>query len=141
MPKLFPSFDWKPIFAGMPAEARERSAFQSGTLQAGYFILAARAIGLDCGPMGGFDRDKVDAAFFPDGKSKVDPAREPRLWRLGQAPPAQSAARLRRGLPHRVRGACVAPPVGSGCAYLWFLAYSIPRVDLGDRPGRGSRAP
>jgi 3-hydroxypropanoate dehydrogenase len=70
MPKLFPSFDWKPIFAGMTASARERSAVHSSSLQAGYFILAARALGLDCGPMGGFDSAKVDAAFFPDGKWK-----------------------------------------------------------------------
>ena len=50
--------------------ALEYLAFQSGTLQAGYFILAARAVGLDCGPMGGFDREGVDKAFFPDGKIK-----------------------------------------------------------------------
>ena len=36
-------------------------------MQGGYFILAARAVGLDCGPMSGFDNAKVDAAFFPDG--------------------------------------------------------------------------
>jgi 3-hydroxypropanoate dehydrogenase len=47
-----------------PAEARDRSAEQSATLQAGYLILAARALGLDCGPMGGFDAAKVDAEFF-----------------------------------------------------------------------------
>lgn len=51
-------------------EEREFLALQSGTLQAGYFILAARALGLDCGPMGGFDREGVDRTFFPDGRWK-----------------------------------------------------------------------
>lgn len=55
-------------FAAAPEAVRERLAFQGGTLQGGYLILAARALGLDCGPMGGFDRAKVDAAFFPDGR-------------------------------------------------------------------------
>jgi 3-hydroxypropanoate dehydrogenase len=57
-------------FAAAPEAVRERLAFQGGTLQGGYLILAARALGLDCGPMGGFDRAKVDAAFFPDGAWK-----------------------------------------------------------------------
>ena len=43
---------------------REVHAFRNGTLQGGYFILAARALGLDCGPMGGFDRAGVDTEFF-----------------------------------------------------------------------------
>ncbi len=65
MPKLFPARPQMAVsFGGMPVEKRDRLAFQSATLQAGYFILAARALGLDCGPMGGFDTDKVDAAFF-----------------------------------------------------------------------------
>ncbi len=42
------------------------------SLQAAYFILAARALGLDCGPMSGFDADKLNAEFFPDGKWKVN---------------------------------------------------------------------
>lgn len=55
---------------GLPAmnlapEPRERAARQSGTLGGAYLLLAARACGLDCGPMGGFDNAKVDAAFFP----------------------------------------------------------------------------
>ena len=54
-------------FAAMPAAERDRLADLNALLQAGYLILAARAVGLDCGPMGGFDRAKVDAAFFPDG--------------------------------------------------------------------------
>jgi 3-hydroxypropanoate dehydrogenase len=68
LPKLFPGRDMKSAFAGMPAEKRERVAFQNSSIQGGYVILAARALGLDCGPMGGFDNAKVDAAFFPDGK-------------------------------------------------------------------------
>lgn len=48
--------------------ARETGAFRNGTLQGAYLILAARAVGLDCGPMSGFDNDKVDAEFFPDGR-------------------------------------------------------------------------
>jgi 3-hydroxypropanoate dehydrogenase len=52
--------------ASLPAEARDRLAMQSANLQAGYLMLAARALGLDCGPMGGFDPAQVDAAFFPD---------------------------------------------------------------------------
>src|SRR5260370_23759329 len=50
----------------------EESVFRNSSLQAAYFILAARALGLDCGPMSGFDADKLNAAFFPDGKWKVN---------------------------------------------------------------------
>lgn len=56
--------------AGLEPEARRRMALVSATLQGGYVILAARGLGLDCGPMGGFDAGKVDAEFFPDGKWK-----------------------------------------------------------------------
>lgn len=56
-------------FAGQP-EAIARTAFQGSTLQGAYIIMAARSLGLDCGPMGGFDREGVDRAFFPDGKTK-----------------------------------------------------------------------
>jgi 3-hydroxypropanoate dehydrogenase len=47
----------------------EENAFRNSSLQAAYFILAARALGLDCGPMSGFDAAKLNAAFFPDGSS------------------------------------------------------------------------
>ena len=57
-------------FAAAPEAVRERLAVLGGSLQGGYLMLAARALGLDCGPMGGFDRAKVDAAFFPDGRWK-----------------------------------------------------------------------
>jgi 3-hydroxypropanoate dehydrogenase len=50
------------------AEATKAFARDNALLQMGYFILACRALGLDCGPMGGFDRDQTDAAFFPDGR-------------------------------------------------------------------------
>ena len=63
LPKLFPMRDMRPFFADNPAAA-EASAKNNSALQAAYFMLAARGFGLDCGPMGGFDRDKVDAEFF-----------------------------------------------------------------------------
>ena len=64
MPKLFPARDFKTIFAGLPDAVRNQMAFLNGALQGAYFILAARALGLDCGPMGGFDNAQVDAAFL-----------------------------------------------------------------------------
>ena len=63
LPRLFPHADARSWFAGNEALAEE-TAFRNSTLQGGYFILAARAAGLDCGPMSGFDRAKVDQAFF-----------------------------------------------------------------------------
>ena len=48
----------------------EVTAFRNGTLQAGYYLLALRAAGLDCGAMSGFDNARADAAFFPDGRCK-----------------------------------------------------------------------
>lgn len=50
----------------------EETAFRNGTLQGGYFILAARALGLDCGPMSGFSAEKVNREFFPDGRWKAN---------------------------------------------------------------------
>ena len=69
LPRLFPHTDARSWFAGKPDHIRT-TAFRNGTLQGAYFIIAARAFGLDCGPMSGFDNGKVDAAFFPDGKIK-----------------------------------------------------------------------
>ena len=69
LPFLFPHADAKPWFSGN-AELAARSAFQNGTLQVAYLIIALRAVGLDTGPMTGFDRTKVDAEFFPDGRFK-----------------------------------------------------------------------
>jgi 3-hydroxypropanoate dehydrogenase len=71
LPKLFPHADMRPFFAGNQALAEE-TAFRNSSLQGGYFILAARAVGLDCGPMSGFDKAKVNAEFFPDGKWKAN---------------------------------------------------------------------
>jgi 3-hydroxypropanoate dehydrogenase len=65
LPELFPHTDARSWFAGKEKHI-ETTAFRNGTLQSGYFILAARALGLDCGPMSGFDNAKVDEAFFPD---------------------------------------------------------------------------
>lgn len=63
LPKLFPHVDARSWYAGKPA-AIEATAKRNGTLQGGYLILAARALGLDCGPMSGFNNAKVDEAFF-----------------------------------------------------------------------------
>ncbi len=63
LPRLFPHMDVRPMFANDAAVAAH-TASQNGTLQLAYLILALRAVGLDTGPMGGFDRDKVDAEFF-----------------------------------------------------------------------------
>ena len=63
LPKLFPHTDAKSWFAGKPEKIFD-TAFRNGTLQAAYLIMAARALGLDCGPMSGFDNESVDRAFF-----------------------------------------------------------------------------
>jgi 3-hydroxypropanoate dehydrogenase len=64
LPKLFPHADAKSWFANLPESALEYSALRNASLQGAYFMLAARALGLDCGPMSGFDNAKVDATFF-----------------------------------------------------------------------------
>jgi len=71
LPQLFPHFDMRSYFVGNQPLIDE-SALRNSSLQGGYFILAARAVGLDCGPMSGFDKAKVNAEFFPDGKWKVN---------------------------------------------------------------------
>jgi 3-hydroxypropanoate dehydrogenase len=64
LPKLFPNNPkMRDVFANSQSFA-ETAAFRNASLQGGYFILAARALGLDCGPMSGFDNAKVDAEFF-----------------------------------------------------------------------------
>jgi 3-hydroxypropanoate dehydrogenase len=67
LPKLMPHVDARSWFLNRPAEQKERAAFLGGTMQGAYLILAARALGLDCGPIGGFDHDTVDAVFFAGG--------------------------------------------------------------------------
>lgn len=71
LPKLMPHADMRSYFAGKQGLIDE-TAFRNSSLQGGYFIVAARAMGLDCGPMSGFDAAKVNAEFFPDGKWKVN---------------------------------------------------------------------
>lgn len=71
LPRLFPHADARSWFAGNDALAEE-TAFRNGTLQGAYFIIAARALGLDCGPMSGFDKAKVDAEFFADSGWKAN---------------------------------------------------------------------
>ena len=64
LPKLFPHADAKAWFKDLPDNVLEYVALRNGSLQGAYFILAARALGLDCGPMSGFNNAKVDAEFF-----------------------------------------------------------------------------
>ena len=63
LPELFPHADARSWFAGNDAAIRA-TAFRNSSLQGAYFILAARALGFDCGPMSGFDAAAVDKAFF-----------------------------------------------------------------------------
>lgn len=63
LPQLFPHVDARSWFTGKQ-EFIETTAFRNSSLQGGYFIIAARALGLDCGPMSGFDAAKVDAEFW-----------------------------------------------------------------------------
>lgn len=69
LPRLFPHTDARSWFAGKEALI-ETTAFRNGTLQGAYLMMAARSLGLDCGPMSGFDNAKVDALFFPHGTVK-----------------------------------------------------------------------
>jgi 3-hydroxypropanoate dehydrogenase len=69
LPFLFPHTDAKSWFAGKP-EKIQATAFRNGSLQGAYLILAARALGLDCGPMSGFDNAGVDQEFFAGTKVK-----------------------------------------------------------------------
>jgi 3-hydroxypropanoate dehydrogenase len=91
LPQLFPhnpdAINW---FKGKPA-AIETTAFRNSSLQGAYFIIAARAMGLDCGPMSGFDNARVDAEFFPEGKLKSN-----FLCNLGIGDPSKLFARSPR---------------------------------------------
>jgi 3-hydroxypropanoate dehydrogenase len=86
LPKTFPNNPKaKDNFAGEDKKAMvETVAMRNGSLQGAYFIVAARALELDCGPMSGFDNAKVNAAFFPDGRWKSN-----FLINLGKADPAK----------------------------------------------------
>jgi 3-hydroxypropanoate dehydrogenase len=69
LPTLFPAFDVRSLFASNPSLS-EQTAFRNSSLQGAYFMLAARALGLDVGPMSGFDNAKVDQAFFENSSWK-----------------------------------------------------------------------
>ncbi len=90
LPRLFPhdqtARSW---FEGKPNVTE--TAFRNGTLQGAYFIVAARMLGLDCGPMSGFDNARVDAAFFPDSSIRSN-----FLINLGYGDPAGLFARSPR---------------------------------------------
>jgi 3-hydroxypropanoate dehydrogenase len=90
LPYLFPHTDAKSWFDG-PREGRYEAAFRNGTLQGAYLILAARALGLDAGPMSGFDAAKVDEAFFAGTAIKSN-----FLVNLGYGDPAGVFPRLPR---------------------------------------------
>lgn len=67
--KLFPHTDARSWYEGKP-EKIQSAGKMNATLQGAYFMLAVRSIGLDCGPMGGFNAETLDQTFFPDGKTK-----------------------------------------------------------------------
>lgn len=69
LPRLYPATDARSWFVGNAALIEE-TAFRNGSLQGAYLLLALRAVGLDVGPMSGFDKGIVDAEFFPDGTVK-----------------------------------------------------------------------
>ena len=69
LPRFYHNPDARKWYTKTP-EHTEETAFRNASLQAAYFMIAARAIGLDCGPMSGFDNAKVDAEFFPEGQLK-----------------------------------------------------------------------
>jgi 3-hydroxypropanoate dehydrogenase len=72
LPKLFPHSPEAKTWFNWSAEWAATHAFRNGSLQGAYFIVAARALGLDCGPMSGFDAAKVEEAFFPEKNVKVN---------------------------------------------------------------------
>lgn len=90
LPRLFPTADMRALFVGKP-EFIAATAFRNSSLQGAYLMLAARALGLDCGAMSGFDNIKVDAEFFPDGRVKSN-----FLCNLGYGDPGKLAPRAPR---------------------------------------------
>ena len=82
LPRLFPHANARAWFAGKP-DLIAATAFRNGSLQGAYLILAARALGLDCGPMSGFDNAGVDTAFFAGTETKSN-----FLCNLGYGDPA-----------------------------------------------------
>ncbi len=90
LPRLFPHADAKAWFVSSTALAEE-TAFRNSTLQGAYLIMAARAVGLDCGPMSGFDKAKLDTAFFAESGWKSN-----FLVNLGHGDPTGLFPRLPR---------------------------------------------
>jgi 3-hydroxypropanoate dehydrogenase len=90
LPFLFPHTDARAWFAGNEAKIAE-TAFRNSSLQGGYFIIAARALGLGCGPMSGFDAAKLDAAFWSGTTVKTN-----FICTLGEGDPAKVLARSPR---------------------------------------------
>ena len=91
LPQLFPHADAKAWFKDLPENVLEYTALRNGSLQGAYFMLAARALGLDCGPMSGFDNAKVDEAFFAGTTVKSN-----FLCNLGYGDPSKLFARSPR---------------------------------------------
>jgi 3-hydroxypropanoate dehydrogenase len=91
LPKLFPHRPEMKNPYEANARLAETVAFRNGTLQGAYFMLAARAVGLDVGGMSGFDNAKVDAEFFPDGRIKSN-----FLCNVGHGDPSKVMAKLPR---------------------------------------------
>ena len=69
LPYLFPHTNAKSWYEGKPDKINS-TAQMNATLQGAYFIMAARSVGLDCGPVGGFNNETLDAEFFPDMLTK-----------------------------------------------------------------------
>jgi 3-hydroxypropanoate dehydrogenase len=89
LPQLFPHHKgMREYFVSQPALI-EPTAFRNSSLQGGYFILAARAVGLDCGPMSGFDSNLVDKEFFSGGLFAGGEVRSNFLCNLGYGDPAE----------------------------------------------------
>lgn len=73
LPRLYPPANARAWYAGAENEvSAQETAFRNSSLQAAYFMLSLRALGLDCGPMSGFDAGKINAAFFPEGRWQVN---------------------------------------------------------------------
>jgi 3-hydroxypropanoate dehydrogenase len=90
LPFLFPHADARSWFVGN-ADLTETTAFRNATLQGGYFILAARAVGLDCGPMSGFDPARMDEAFWAGTTVRTN-----FICNLGRGDPSKLFARSPR---------------------------------------------
>jgi len=91
LPKLFPPADARVWFKDLPENVLDYIALRNSSLQGAYFILAARSLGLDCGPMSGFNNAKVDAAFFAGTTVKSN-----FLCNLGHGDPAKLYPRCPR---------------------------------------------